>query len=210
MKTPLPLSLVVSFVASLVVSLTVCACATSPAAPRVSTSDAVSTTRSQRASRLRQHASSRHTEGAERAPVIARWTEKSRAGRRLVLASQLEYSVPLEVALDVSVETPPGVTLVSGEPAFRTSPGPTAQLTPDEREYVFDVAPDAAGEIVLSASFRSAAAGLFAKDTYPVGAPSPAAFVMGTALAEHRAREGGPSVELGGVDLGAPVPLDRE
>lgn len=155
----------------------------------------------------------RHTTTSQRAPVVVRWVEKERSGRRLVLVGQLEYAVPLEIPLDVAVDTPHGVTLVSGEPAFRTAPGPTAELTPDARDYVFDVAPDAAGDIVLSVSFRSASAGLFARDSYPVGTPASAPMGTSTlqaALAEAPQPPQAPALELTGTDLGAPTRLAAE
>jgi hypothetical protein len=127
------------------------------------------------------------------------WVAGPSDGGQLGLTARLSLAPTLAAPLEVTVTVPPGVTLVSGAAAFRTTPGQSGTL---DVPYVFEVAPGATGEILLRADLPKEGPGLHARAAWAVGAAS-----LRTAPAAPEAS--GPAIKVLGKDLGNAVPVGK-
>ena len=131
-----------------------------------------------------------------RVPLRAAWVVKAATLAELVLVARVERLAPLGAPLELFVEVPAQVTLISGA-ARETIPGSEATGAL-ERELAFRIKGVPAGDIVLNARVEGEGFGMHAKDAYSFAR---------VRAAPRSPRAGGTRLVLGGRDFGASVPL---
>lgn len=131
------------------------------------------------------------------APVVVSWVVKSAEAGRVSLVARVDRRAPLAVPLKVSVVVPANVKVVSGQTAFELPASREAEVT--ERSFVFSFDQVPSEDLRLVAEVHEESFGLHAEDVYRFGRPAP--------VVEGPQRSG-PSIQVGGHDLGQGVPLN--
>jgi len=136
---------------------------------------------------------------AAQAPLLVRWQIQSDTGGHLRVLAVVSRKATLRVPIDVRVEVPAGLHLVSGETAFQLK----ANLEPGETiatlEFSYTTPPD--GELRLIAHASGPGMGVQATDAYRFGRPQ---------QTKPLPQATGPTHKIGTVDLGPSVPLDNK
>jgi hypothetical protein len=136
---------------------------------------------------------------AARAPMLVRWQLLSDNGGRLRISAIVVRKALLRVPIDVQVEVPPGLQLVSGTTTFRLE----ANLPPGETvatmEFVYSRAPRE--DLKLTAHATGPGMGVHATDVYRFGRPAPH---------PPRPQPSGPSNKVGDVDLGPAIEIEKK
>jgi hypothetical protein len=134
---------------------------------------------------------------AARAPLLVRWQVLSDTGGTLRVSAVVTRKAKFRVPIDVQVNVPEGLRLVSGETSFQLG----ADLQPGETvaalEFTYTTIPQ--GDLQLVASASGPGMGVRAADAYRFGRPEPV---------PPRPQATGPAVKVGNVNLGPSIPLD--
>ncbi len=138
-------------------------------------------------------------EGAPETPLQVRWQVLSDAGGRLSIAAVVERKAMLSSPIDVHVEVPTGLQLMSGQTSFLLPPNVQPGETTTTFEFSYAAAP--AGDLKLVADLSGGAMGVHATDTYRFGRPEPQPV---------RPQPTGPSIKLGDTDLGPAIQIDKK
>ena len=131
-----------------------------------------------------------------RAPLVVIWSEKELAAHSATLEARVEYRGRFTLPVHLAVKVPAGATLVSGPAELELPAQETATTVATEYKLSFASVP--AGDLLLVADARGEASGVHAENVYRFGRPAPAPVVPNAT---------GPSVKLGGHDLGPSIPL---
>lgn len=131
------------------------------------------------------------------APVFVSWVVKASDANSVNLVARVTRRAPLAVPLKVSVIVPATVKVVSGQTAFEVPASREAGVT--ESPFVFSYEKAPLEDLRLVADIREPGFGLHAEDVYRFGRPVPVVEVP---------KAVGPSIEVGGHDLGQGVPLN--
>ncbi|MFY0569739.1 hypothetical protein ACN28E_38745 [Archangium lansingense] len=105
------------------------------------------------------------------APARVSWKVVSSDPKTVTLMAQVHQLAPLSVPLSVSIETPPGVRLVSG-PSTWTVP-PTEKPCIHETRLTFAIDTPPTGDLLLVADAHGTGFGIHATDAYRFGRPEP-------------------------------------
>jgi hypothetical protein len=117
----------------------------------------------------------------------------------LRIAAVIDQKAVFDLPIDVRVELPTGLQLVSGQPAFQMPPSTQPGETTVTFEFTYAAVPS--GDLKLVADVSGAAMGVHATDTYRFGrAEVPAVVPQPT----------GPSIKLGDTDLGPGIQIDKQ
>ena len=138
-------------------------------------------------------------EGAPEAPLQLRWQVLSDAGGRLSIAAVVVRKAVLDSPIDVHVEVPAGLHLVSGQTSFQLPPNAQPGETTTTFEFTYATVP--AGDLKLVADLSGGAMGVHATDTYRFGRPEPQPV---------RPQPTGPSIKIGDTDLGPAIQIDTK
>jgi hypothetical protein len=128
-----------------------------------------------------------------------RWAPISDSGGRLRLEGHIELKALLAAPVNVHVEIPRGLELVSGETAFQipadTTPGDVVRAF----EFAYQEAP--VEDLKLVADLSGGTFGVHAADAYRFGRHEPQPV---------RPQPTGPSIKLGDTDLGPAIQIDKK
>jgi hypothetical protein len=138
-------------------------------------------------------------EDAAQAPLLVRWQLLSDVGGRLKISAVVLRRTVLRVPIDVQIEVPPGLQVVSGSTRFRLE----ANLQPGESvatlEFAYSETPP--GDLKLIADVSGPGMGVHATDAYRFGRPAPQPV---------RPQPSGPNNKVGNVDLGPAIQIDKK
>jgi len=132
------------------------------------------------------------------APVHVHWYVVSDSNGSLRVNAVIEREGILPVPLDVRVEVPSGLAMVSGPAAFQVPSEGEQRRTVVEYSFKYSRAPTA--DLRLMATATTVGFGVHASDSYRFGRP---------ALKKHYAKPTGPEVRIGHINLGQLINLDR-
>ncbi|PTL79492.1 hypothetical protein DAT35_32265 [Vitiosangium sp. GDMCC 1.1324] len=132
------------------------------------------------------------------APARVSWKVVSSDPKTVTLLAQVHQLTPLAVPLNVSIETPPGVRLISG-PSTWTVP-PTDKPCIHETRLTFAIDTPPTGDLLLVADARGTGFGIHATNAYRFGRPEPTPALP---------KPTGPEVKLGPRKFGPAVPSDE-
>jgi hypothetical protein len=137
-------------------------------------------------------------DGAPRAPLQVRWNVLSDAGGRLKVEAVIERRSALRSPVTVMVEVPAGLQLVSGQTTLEVPADAPAGASSLALEFSYTSTPLA--DLVLVADLAGARMGVHAVASYRFGRPEPT---------QARPAPTGPSLQVGGRDLGPSIPLGK-
>jgi hypothetical protein len=138
-------------------------------------------------------------EDAARAPLFVHWQLLSDEGGRLRVSAVVVRKATFRVPIDVRVEVPEGLQLVSGQTAFQIAPGLTPGETTSTLEFTYLSAPRTDLKLVAHAS--GPGMGVQATGVYRFG------------RAESKAtppQPTGPAVQVGNLNLGPSIPIEAK
>lgn len=138
-------------------------------------------------------------EDAARVPLLVRWQLLSEAGGRLRISAVVVRRSLMRVPIDVHVEVPPGLQLVSGTTAFQIEANLQPGETVNTLEFTYSSTPSEGLKLVADA--RSSGMGVHATDVYRFGRPAPQ---------QPRPQPSGPNNKVGDVDLGPAIQIDKK
>jgi hypothetical protein len=136
---------------------------------------------------------------AARAPMLVRWQLLSDNGGRLRISAIVVRRALLRVPIDVQVEVPPGLQLVSGATTFRLEPNLPPGETVATMEFFYSRAP--LEDLKLTAHANGPGMGVHATDVYRFGRPAPQ---------PPRPQPSGPNNKVGDVDLGPAIEIEKK
>ena len=136
---------------------------------------------------------------APQAPLLVRWQLISDEGGRLRISSVIAHRAVLGVPVDVQIEVPDGLQLISGETSFQLE----ANVPPGEavNTLEFTYASTPPGDLKLVANVSGPGMGVHAVDVYRFGRAPPT---------QPRPQPSGPGNKIGNVDLGQPIQIDKK
>ena len=144
-------------------------------------------------------ASATASESAAQTPMFVRWQVQSDSGGRLLITAVLTRRASLRVPIDLHVEVPQGLQLVSGPTDLKLEPNLPPGQTEVALEFQYSTPP--AGDLKVIAVANGNGMGVHATDAYRFGRPAPTS---------AQPQPGGTSHRIGNVDLGPAVPLDSK
>ncbi len=137
-------------------------------------------------------------EDAPRTPLWVKWNVLSNEGGRLRIAAVVVRRARLNVPIDVHIEAPDGLELVSGTPAFQLDGNLEPGETVSTLEYNYRDAPT--DDLKLIADITGSGMGVHATDVYRFGRTAP----------QPRPRPSGPHIKVGNTDLGPAIQIDKD
>jgi hypothetical protein len=144
-------------------------------------------------------ASATASESAAQTPLFVRWQVQSDSGGRLLITAVLTRRASLRVPVELHVEVPQGLQLVSGSTDLKLEPNLPPGQTEVQLEFQYATPP--AGDLKVVAIASGNGMGVHATDTYRFGRAAPAS---------TQPQPGGATHRIGNVDLGPSVPLDNK
>ncbi len=129
-------------------------------------------------------------------PVRVSWEEVSRSATEAVVLAKLERVNALAMPFVMTLEVPPGATVVSGRTRLTLLPNAEPVLVTETITFHFEAPPP--GDAVLKLDGDSGAMGFHFKVPYRFGRP---------VHAEQPPAATGPAVKLGDRNLGPSIPL---
>jgi hypothetical protein len=139
------------------------------------------------------------SESAAQVPLIVAWHVQSDTGGRLRITAVLTRRSTLHVPIDVHIEVPPGLQLVSGTTDLKLEPNLPPGQTEVALEFQYSTPPQTDLKVVALAS--GSGMGIHAADSYRFGRPAqPAPHPQPSGLDHH----------FGNVDLGPAVPIEQK